>query len=448
MRSETTRMFGTVLTRHGQTTPTTSNPERLLMNDLADEIQWQDAVLYRCLTSNDTKAVFEIITPGDFLPGPRMTLATILNRIADSPDTASQAMSEALRLGENNVARLIPELISQGAAWIATGVYYAHHVAENSARRRMHELVTRFQQQATAATGDHLWAAVDDLTTALGAIHRHDTSPDDAFDLDYFEALMMDDRPFTLPGMLAKQDRFLMVGKEGGGKSTLVYQLMTGAAYGVDTMTDALTRYEPQRVLFLDVENSEYQIADQLRMIHGVIKEAAPDVKPVWKSLKRKVVDLTDTAQANAVIRSVVNHQPDLVYMGSAYKMAFSDDYRIMARAIMTTVDRIRAEIGATFLIEHHAGWGDKNDRNGWRPDGSSEWSRWADFSRGMDVRVHRNGQRVMKLVMSSRMDRSAGRTWPVGFEQGTVLPWRPLDADRFEILHGSLFDDEQGGRR
>ena len=58
-----------------------------------------------------------------------------------------------------------------------------------------------------------------------------------------------------------------------------------------------------------------------------------------------------------------------------------------------------------------------------------------------------RSGQRVMKLVMSSRMDRSTGRDWPAGFEQGTVLPWRPLDADRLEILHGPLFE-EQGGRR
>jgi AAA domain len=414
---------------------------------LADEIQFQDATLYRCLVG-DSKAVFEMIAPGDFLPGVRMDLATILARITDSPDAARGAMSEALRLGLGDVVRFIPELVATGSGFVATGPYYASHVAEGSARRRMQAAATRFQQITSTATGDHLWAAVDDLTTALAAIDRKDQSDDDAFDLDYFEALMADERPFTVPGMLAKQDRFLMVGKEGGGKSTLVYQLMTGAAYGVNTMSDELTRYEPQRVLFLDVENSEYQIADQLRMIHGVIKDAAPDVKPVWKSLKRKVVDLTDTAQANAVIRSVVNHKPDLVYMGSAYKMSFSDDYRIMARAIMTTVDRIRAEIGATFLIEHHAGWGDKNDRNGWRPDGSSEWSRWADFSRGMDVKVARNGQRVMKLVMSSRMDRSAGRTWPVGFEQGTVLPWRPLDADRFEILHGSLFPDEQGGRR
>ena len=261
--------------------------------DSREELMWQRATLYRCLVANESKTVFTIVTPNDFLPGPHMTLAQILARIQDAPATAQTALAETIRLGETATSRLIPEIIAEGDQWLASGVYYAHQVAELSAKRRMTTILTRLQQNIERSSGDQLWAAVDDAQTELAAIDRKDVSPDDdAFDLEYFEALIADKRPFTVPGILAKQDRFLMVGKEGGGKSTLVYQLMTGAAYGVDTLSPTLQRYEPQRVLFLDVENSEFQIADQIKRIHGVIKEQAPDVKPVWKSLKLSLIHI------------------------------------------------------------------------------------------------------------------------------------------------------------
>ena len=220
--------------------------------------------------------------------------------------------------------------------------------------------------------------------------------------------------------------------------------MLTGASYGVNTMSHALERYEPQRVVFLDVENNQYQIADQVRLVHGLLKEQAPDVTPYWKNLKRKVVDLTDKRQQADVIRSVVAHRPDVLYMGTAYKLAFSEDYRVMARSIMTTVDRIRAEVGCTTLVEHHAGWGEKGNRNNWRPDGTSEWARWADFARGMDVKYD-GSKRVMKMIVSSRMDRSTGRNWPGGFIQGRGLaafPWQPVPSDEFEARYDRLFEE------
>jgi hypothetical protein len=54
-----------------------------------------------------------------------------------------------------------------------------------------------------------------------------------------------------------------------------VYQLLTGAAFGVDTFT--MEKVEPQRVLFLDVENNEMQARANLDKIVPTLREIAPD---------------------------------------------------------------------------------------------------------------------------------------------------------------------------
>lgn len=408
------------------------------------DLEIEDQALHRALLCGEAPDVFRIAPPAMFTPGPRQDLAFTLSRMQDRTGLATAAMEEAQRTGQVAIARLIPEVVACAA--MSSGAYYAGFIAVAHARRQIVAIGAHLQQRALQVPGEELPELQQAASDALMAVHTpHATVEDDAWDMDYFLSLEREEHKFTFPNLLSREERFLMVGKEGGGKSTLVYQMLTGAAYGYDTFTGK--RYEPQKVLFLDVENNPYQIADQIRLVHGLLQEYAPGVKPYWKNLKRRVVDLTDKTQQAAVIRSVVGHAPDVLYLGTAYKLAFSEDYRVMARGIMSTVDRIRAEIGCTTLIEHHAGWGDKNDRNGWRPDGTSEWARWADFARGMDVRWDQNNtRRVMRLVESSRMDRSTGRAWPGGFEQrlsATDFPWVPLEPTHFNVKYARLFGIE-----
>jgi hypothetical protein len=411
---------------------------------IVNDIEIEDQALNRALRHGEAPEVFRIAPPECFTPGTRQDLAFMLNRFADrSGDLAVAAMEEAQRTGAISVVRLIPEIVAATA--VSTGAYYANYIAVADARRRIKAIAAHLAQRADQVEGESLPELQQQAADALMAVRTpHAVVEDDAWDLDYFLSLTRGADQFTFPNLLTREERFLMVGKEGGGKSTLVYQMLTGASYGVDTMTPLQTRYEPQRVVFLDVENNPFQIADQVRQVHGLLQALAPDVKPYWKNLKRRVVDLTDSTQQAAVIRSVVSHNPDVLYLGTAYKLAFSPDYRVMARGIMTTVDRIRAEVGCTTLIEHHAGWGDKGNRNDWRPDGTSEWARWADFARGMDVKWdERNGVRVMKLMESSRMDRSAGRAWPGGLVQRRSMadfPWVPMEPEHFEQRYGALF--------
>ena len=409
-----------------------------------ENYEMQDSALNRAMMRGEAADVFRIAKPEMFTPGARMDLAFMLVRLQDHTDLATAAMEESRRVGNMSVTRLIPDIVAVGA--ISSGAYYASFVATEHARREILVIATRLADRARVVPGEELPELQETASHALLNVSTpHSVEEDDAWDLEYFDRLEREADKFTFPNLLTREERFLMVGKEGGGKSTLVYQMLTGAAYGINTVSPTLERYEPQRVVFLDVENNQYQIADQVRLVHRLMREQAPDVKPHWKNLKRKVVDLTDKSQQAAVIRSIVGHAPDVLYMGTAYKMAFSEDYRVMARSIMSTVDRIRAEVGCTTLIEHHAGWGEKGNRNGWRPDGTSEWARWADFARGMDVKYDESGKRrVMKMIVSSRMDRSTGRDWPGGFIQGrgdAAFPWVPVASDEFEARYDQLFE-------
>jgi KaiC/GvpD/RAD55 family RecA-like ATPase len=410
---------------------------------MTDNTEIEDSALYRALVAGEAPDVFRVAPPEMFTPGPRQDLAFMLQRMQDRTGLATAAM-EAQRTGNVSLSRLIPEIVSVGA--VSGGAYYAGFVAVAHARRAIVAIGQRLIERAEKVDGEALPELQQAASDALMAVQTpHAAVEDDSWDMDYFLSLEREEHKFTFPNLLTREERFLMVGKEGGGKSTLVYQMLTGASYGVDTLSPENDRYEPQRVVFLDVENNPYQIADQVRLVHHLLHEAAPDVKPYWKNLKRRVVDLTDKTQQAAVIRSIVAHQPDVLYMGTAYKLAFDPDYRVMARGIMSTVDRVRAEVGCTTLVEHHSGWGEKNNRNNWRPDGTSEWARWADFARGMDVQWD-GSRRVMRLIVSSRMDRSTGRNWPGGFVQGrgpAAYPWQAVPEDEFKARYDHLFTSE-----
>jgi replicative DNA helicase len=164
----------------------------------------------------------------------------------------------------------------------------------------------------------------------------------------------------------------------------------------------------------------------------------APDVSPEWRSMKRRVVNLLDTRDRADVIRRIVHYSPDILYMGTAYKLTdISDDTHRSVRAIQSVVDRIREEIDCTVVVEHHAGHGFNNDRNGMRPEGSSYWLRWPDFGYGMQPQQSSTG-RLMRL-RPWRGDRVTGRKFPVALKSSNLLPWKPIYEDEWESVYSHL---------
>lgn len=396
----------------------------------------EDALLYHAAWGK-AQDVLALVGIDDFTPGDRQELFALIERgYLDGSLQPAWINGEAQRLGRPSSA-YVTNVLSAG--FVGGSVpYYAGQLREASARRYalrvLESGVHRLTSQESIAD-----EVVSDVRAQLDAMPKPAATNDDSWTLDDIMGLRMEESVFTLPAMLKRNERLVLTGNEGGGKSVFVYQLLTGAAFGVDTFT--LERVgDPQRVLFIDVENNEFQAKANLDKIVPSLREIAPDVHPDWRSLKRRVVDLLATRDRADILRRVVHYAPDILYMGTAYKLTdVSDETHRSVRAIQSIVDRIRQEIDCSVIVEHHAGHGTMNDRNNMRPEGSSYWLRWPDFGYGMqNLSLPGVTGRLMRLG-AWRGDRASDREFPVGVKQGSVMPWVPVYQDEWEARYEPL---------
>lgn len=247
---------------------------------------------------------------------------------------------------------------------------------------------------------------------------------------------------WVIPGLLAHRERFVLTGMEGHGKSMLLGQLTVCAGYGVSPL-DTAVKYPRQRVMVLDVENShEGQLASMWRLIASRVSSFAedPDTPPDILLSRRRTIDLMNPVERRAFLDEVDAAQPDLLLMGSGYKLADSSDYRDFAMAIQRTADEAKARTGCAVIIETHAGHGVANDRNNMRPDGSSYWLRWPEFGMGLSPVPDIPGR--WARMVRWRGDRQTGRDWPAGWTASSVLPWQPVTADELEARGAGTHHD------
>ena len=397
-------------------------------------LEWQDALLYHAAWGRASEVLSQVGVD-DFDPGMRQALFAVIERgYLDGSLEAAWVGGEAQRLGIDS--GYVTAVLSSG--FTGSVGYYATQLRDASARRYATKVLNQGLHRLESLESDAHEIAMD-VQAQLQALPKPSVSDDDTWTLEEIMGLEMRPEDYTLPKMLKRNERLVLTGSEGGGKSVFVYQLLTGAAFGVDTF--ALERTEPSRVLFIDVENNEFQAKANLDKIVPALKEIAPDAIPEWRSLKRRVVDLLATKDRADIIRRVVHYSPDILYMGTAYKLTdLSDETHRSVRAIQSVVDRIRQEINCTVIVEHHAGHGHMNDRNGMRPEGSSYWLRWPDFGYGMQPLVTPDQRRLMRLG-PWRGDRATDREFPIAVKQGSVMPWMPVYRDEWDALYAPMYD-------
>lgn len=398
--------------------------------------EWQDALLYYAAWGQASE-VLSLVGVDDFDPGDRQALFTIIERgYLDGTLEPAWVGGEAIRLGTPS-SGYVSTVLSAG--FVGGSVqYYATQLKEASARRYAIKVLETgvHRLSSSESQADDV---VADVQAQLQLMPKPSVSDDDTWTLNEILGLETKSVDYTLPGMLQRNERLVLTGSEGGGKSVFVYQLLTGAAFGVDTF--ALEPTEPKRVLFIDVENNEFQAKANLDKIVPALKEIRPDAEPEWRSMKRRVIDLLATKDRADIIRRVIHYSPDILYMGTAYKLTdVSDETHRSVRAIQSVVDRIRQEVGCTVIVEHHAGHGHMNDRNNMRPEGSSYWLRWPDFGYGMQPLMTNDRKRLMRLG-AWRGDRATDRTFPVAVREGAVMPWVPVYQDEWDAIYSNTYD-------
>jgi AAA domain len=230
------------------------------------------------------------------------------------------------------------------------------------------------------------------------------------------ELLSRQEEPYDwlIDGLLEREDRFILTGNEGEGKSTLLRQMGIAAAAGLHPFTfEPLA--EPVTVLDIDCENSPRQLgrefAKQLLPL-GLYPPADLTNRFYIETCTGGLAldDVRDPEGDRARVESMIaDCRPGLVIIGPMYKLFGGDAQdETPGRTLSLYFDHIRTKYHFPILIEAHSPHGEK------RPYGWSGWKRWPEFG--------------LHLDQSGKMTRWRGdrdvRAWPELLARGNPDGW------------------------
>ena len=204
------------------------------------------------------------------------------------------------------------------------------------------------------------------ITGATPDVHQWLASPEPEYD-------------WLVRGLLERQDRLIITGKEGDGKTTLLRQIAVTVAAGLHPFTQE--EIEARRVLYIDLENSDRVNKRQFRPL---VIQAKDRLEPnmLYPIIRTEGLRLVDGQNADWLRRQVTEIQPDLVMLGPVYKLVDDENEAQPAKAVIRLLDELRAEHNLAIILEAHS----THEESGksMRPAGTRVWMRWAEFGYGI----------------------------------------------------------------
>ena len=416
------------------------------MND--DLAAAEKAVVGACMSNPGAlRAAAAIVTPADFADtrlGQTFGLIAGMVTAGQAVDTLTVGAESARRRKSHRGGPMWHDRGElqdiAGWAWTAANVAaYAEVVAREAYRRRA---ATALRSGLLhVEQGQDPGAAVADTQKALreaaeGAVQSG------ALNMQTLGELLAvpDVYEWLIPGLFEKSDRVVFTGAEGSGKTTLCRQIAICLAAGVHPFGNhghnglSPERVTPIRVCVIDVENTERQWRRQTRGIaaaatHLGHRSPADHVHLVCTG-RMNITSDRDLGRVHAVLD---DHQPDLLYIGSLYKLvprAITNDDD--AAPLITALDSIR-DRGITMLMEAHQGHAkDAAGRRMTRPRGSAAILGWPEFGFGLDPQDPEPGEARSRYVdlVRWRGDREE-RDWPETLVRGSLLPWETTGPTR-----------------
>lgn len=399
-----------------------------LPSDAAAERAALGAMLLSARAIND---VSERVQAGDFYqPSHEVIYDAIVylyaRAVAVDAVTVSDELARRGSLVRCGGSAYLHELI-EAVPTVASAAHYAGIVAERAALRRIVEAGARISQLGYGG-GDT--SVVDVYARARAEIERIEDStaiagvpgidrPQDGTPVDVFLAADTDDEPLWLvPGFLERRDRIIVTASEGAGKSTLLRQWAVQIAAGVHPFT--LREVPPQRVILLDLENSERQVRRKLRpLVHQVQRIIDPSRLII--ACKGDGLDLSDAGDRSWLDRLIATHQADIVLGGPLYKMTGgnpNDEVDVKPAALY--LDTLRARHDVSLVLEAHSRKGEnaQSKNRPKEPFGWSGWMRWPEFG----IHLDKDGK-----ITHWRGERETDREIPESLHRGGTWPWMPV---------------------
>lgn len=264
-----------------------------------------------------------------------------------------------------------------------------------------------------------------------------DTTTDDDLDATTFLDLTFTAEEFVIPGTLAHEERVLITGWEGHGKSTLLRQIGMMVAVGIHPWTHR--DIPPKRVLLIDAENGKRQMQGSWQDIAGLCARHDHPLQPGMLRLQAVYLmqpDLTSPDGRLWFLERVMAFRPDLIVLGPVQNLTARDvkDDEVV-RKFKRTVDMGREVCGSAVIMEHHTPHRMAGDtERPLRPYGSSLFMKWPDFGFGM--RPVKDSDDLYDFKRT-RLPRERSRQWPERLRLGTPntleFPWEVAPPEEYE---------------
>lgn len=397
------------------------------MNDLTADAE-RAVVGAALLDPNSIRFSLEHCTPKDFADrnlGDVFDIMVILQAAGMHVDPLS-IMNHAREAGMRGVDGVALHDLMAATPTASNAGYYAQKVAEFATRRRLAAFGMRAMQLADYAgtLNDVMTAARDEWESVRGSIATGMTAKTLGEILEG-----SDEYDWLIPNLLERQDRLILTGSEGAGKSTFVRQIAIMAAAGLHPTT--FRQIKPVRVLVVDAENTEKQWRRAARPL-ATKARLAGTVDPTdalhLACLSR--MDITTERDLGSVHRLVDEYKPDLLVIGPLYRLIpraiNSDDD---AAPLIAALDSLRAR-GLALVMEAHAGHATtKGGDRDLRPRGSSALMGWPEFGFGIQMD---SVEPDLAHLVRWRGDRDE-RAWPQHIKRGGEWPW----TDQMLPTHG-----------
>ncbi|MFE6846548.1 AAA family ATPase [Streptomyces sp. NPDC057686] len=231
-----------------------------------------------------------------------------------------------------------------------------------------------------------------------------------AVEADIFLQQTPPEPDWIVPGVLERQDRLIVTGSPGHGKSTLLRQTAMQLASGLHPFGGE--NFPPLRVLLFDLENSRRQIHRKLVSLRNTAGENYHNHLYIISRTEGLDLNKGDGIILESEISAC---QPDVLITGPLYKLAGGDlNDESCARLAAQWLDKIRNKYGTTLILEAHSPHTYDSRKPVMRPAGTALWTRWPEFG------IHLAQDGTLTHWRGPREERD----WPAQLWRGGEWPW------------------------